>query len=76
MGGRGFRWLLAGAVLMAVLFTGGCAELLQGILMEKQYDDGHKEKVYVDGGESWSSYDRNATRGDGTTVMLRKESTF
>ncbi len=76
MSGKRFRWLLVGAVLMAVLSIGGCAELLQGVLMQKEYDDGHKEKVYVDGGEGWASYDRNATKGDGTCLMLRKETTF
>jgi len=67
-------WLIV--ILAAVLLTGGCAELFQGVLMEKQYEDGHIDRVKVDGGESWTAYHPNATKGDGTCVMLRKETTF
>jgi hypothetical protein len=73
-GKRFCGWLIV--ILAVVLLTGGCAELFKGVLMEKQFDDGHTDRVKVDAGESWSAYDRNATKGDGTCVMLRKETTF
>ncbi len=74
-GKRWCGWLPVG--LAAVLLVAGCSmDMLKGYLMEKQFEDGHEERIKVDGGESWTTYHPNATRGDGATVMLRKETTF
>jgi len=73
-GKRFCGWLLV--ILAAVLLTGGCADLFKGVLMEKQYEDGHTDRVKVDAGESWGAYHPNATKGDDTCLMFRKETTF
>ncbi|MBM4274508.1 MAG: hypothetical protein FJ134_08630 [Deltaproteobacteria bacterium] len=67
------RWLAGWlAALLAGLLVAGCA----GILAEKEYEDGHLERVRVQGGESWRLYDRNPLKEDGGAVILKKESTF
>jgi hypothetical protein len=63
-------WLgLALAVLLGVM---GCA----GILQESRYNDGQVERLRIQGGESWKTWDRNSTKEDATAVILKKEATF
>ncbi len=64
------HWRLAMA--LALLAGVGCA----GILAESVSEDGHLERIRVDGGQSWKLYDRNPTRSDDTAIMLKKETTF
>lgn len=60
----------------------GCS----GVLMESKHDDGRVERVKVDPGESWDTYDDkprpNATvkssnkKLEDMSIILKKESTF
>jgi hypothetical protein len=63
-------WL--GLALATLLGAAGCA----GILQELQYEDGSVERLRIQGGESWKTWDRNPTRGDESSVILKKEATF
>ncbi|MHB8067576.1 MAG: hypothetical protein ACYDIC_06710 [Desulfobaccales bacterium] len=71
MESRKNSWRLA-LSLAIMLGAAGCA----GILQESQYDDGKVERLRIQGGESWKSWDRNPTRGDEGAVILKKEATF
>lgn len=71
MESRKNSWRLA-LSLAIMLGTAGCA----GILQESQYDDGKVERLRIQGGESWKTWDRNPTKGDSGAVMLKKEATF
>ena len=71
MEGRKQRWW-PGLVLAILLGAMGCS----GILQELQSDDGQTERLRVQGGESWKTWDRNATKADESCIMLKKESTF
>lgn len=62
---------LAGAALAALLFC-GCG----GILAENVNEDGNTERILVGTAGKWSYYDRNPTKKDETSIMLKKESTF
>ena len=71
MESRKYRWWLG--LALAVLLAGpGCA----GILQELQYEDGKVERLRIQGGEGWKSWDRNSTREDESSVFLKKEATF
>ncbi len=63
-------WLWAAA--LAALLCCGCA----GILAENVNETGQTERVRVGTTDKWSSWDRNPTKGDESTIMLKKESTF
>jgi hypothetical protein len=63
-------WL--GLALIVLLGVIGCS----GVLQELQREDGQTERLRVSGGESWKSWDRNATRPDESAFFLKKESTF
>jgi hypothetical protein len=68
---RSLWWLgLALAILLGVGV--GCS----GVLQEVQHDDGSVERLKVQGGESWKTWDRNATKGEDSAFILKKESTF
>ena len=62
-------WLAA--VALASLLWCGCA----GILAETE-QDGQTERVRLSTTDKWSTYDRNPTKQDESTIMLKKESTF
>jgi hypothetical protein len=62
-----------------VLLGSGCS----GVLLESKHEDGKVERVRVEGGESWSSYDdkprnpyQDGKRLDDLSIMLKKEATF
>jgi hypothetical protein len=62
-----------------VLLGSGCS----GVLLESKREDGKVERLRVDGGESWSSYDdkprspyQDGKRLDDLSIMLKKEATF
>ena len=74
MGGKKTCWWLA--LMLAAGLTLGCAELLQGVLMEKKHEDGRIERVRVDGTESWRSMSQNPMRKDDSGILLRNEITF
>ncbi|MEW6658915.1 MAG: hypothetical protein AB1424_09665 [Thermodesulfobacteriota bacterium] len=61
-----------GLALAVLLGAAGCA----GILQETQYEDGKVERLRIQGGESWKTWDRNATKGDESAFILKKEATF
>jgi len=63
-------WL--GAIGVAALLASGCA----GILQEKTAVNGTTERFRLDPGSKWSSWDRNPTKGDDSSIILKKESTF
>jgi len=74
-----FRWL-PWALAMLVL-AAGCS----GVLLEKKDSSGTVERVKIDGGESWDSYDTRprdpyASSGkhglDDMSIMLKSEKTF
>ncbi|MFZ5452336.1 MAG: hypothetical protein ACOZF2_10790 [Thermodesulfobacteriota bacterium] len=71
MKSRSNLWWL-GLALAALLGVSGCS----GILSESRHVDGQVERVRISGGESWRTWDRNATRGDATSFILKKEQTF
>jgi len=73
---RRLPWALAVMVLVA-----GCS----GVLMEKKASSGTVERVKIDGGESWDTYDDRprlpyANSGkhglDDMSIMLKSEQTF
>ena len=71
MESRKNRWWL-GLVLAVQLGAVGCS----GILQESLYEDGKVERLRIQGGESWKTWDRNSTRGDESAFILKKEATF
>ncbi|MBI4642638.1 MAG: hypothetical protein HY790_05610 [Deltaproteobacteria bacterium] len=71
MESRKYRWWL-GLALAVLLGAVGCS----GILQELQYEDGSVERLRIQSGESWKTWDRNSTREDESSVILKKEATF
>jgi hypothetical protein len=76
--GRGMRRLLPWA-LAAMVLVSGCA------LLESRDDNGKVERVRLDAGESWDSYDdrprqpyvNSGKHGlDDMSIMLKSEKTF
>lgn len=63
---------LLGLALTVLLGAVGCS----GILQEMRHEDGQVERVRITGGESWKTWDRNSTREDGSSFILKKEQTF
>ncbi len=64
---------------LAALVLAGCS----GVLMESKQDDGRVDRVKVDGGESWDSYDDKPRYPytkkkalDDMSIILKNESTF
>ncbi len=78
MRGGHFSWWLG--LLLLALVGAGCS----GVLYESKYEDGRAERLKIDQGESWSSYDDKPRKPDSkakkdqddTSIMLKKESTF
>jgi len=77
MAGRLRMWWLG--LALAALVLAGCS----GVLMESKQDDGRVDRVKVDGGESWDSYDDKPRYPytkkkalEDMSIMLKKESTF
>ena len=71
---RRLTWALAAMVLAA-----GCS----GVLVERKDSSGMVERVKIDGGESWESYDTPArypyskrNSYDEMSIMLKSEKTF
>jgi len=71
MESRKNRWWL-GLVLAVQLGAVGCS----GILQESLYEDGKVERLRIQGGESWKTWDPNSTRKDESAFILKKEATF
>ncbi len=71
MESRKSRWWL-GLALALLLGAVGCS----GILQESQYEDGKVERLRIQGGESWKTWDHNSTRKDESAFILKKEATF
>jgi hypothetical protein len=57
---------------LTALLASGCG----GIIQEKTTTDGTAERLRLDTGSKWSSWDRNPTKADDSCIMLKKESTF
>jgi hypothetical protein len=71
-------WGRLGLALLLLLPLGsGCS----GVLMEKQLEDGKVDRVKIDGGESWSTYEyksvypRTRTK-DEYSIVIKREATF
>jgi len=73
------RWLPW--VVAAMLLTSGCS----GVLLESKDDSGKVERLKIDSGESWDSYDdrprhpyvQSGKHGlDDLSIMLKSEKTF
>jgi hypothetical protein len=71
MESRKNQWWL-GLALAVLLGAAGCS----GILQETLYEDGKVERLRIQGGESWKTWDRNATKGDESAFIIKKEATF
>jgi hypothetical protein len=71
MESRKHQWWL-GLVLALLLGAVGCA----GILQETQYEDGKIERLRIQGGVSWKTWDQNSIKQDESAFILKKESTF
>ena len=63
-------WL--GVIWLTALLGSGCG----GIIRETATTDGTAERLRLDTGSKWSSWDRNPTKKDDSCIMLKKESTF
>ena len=79
MSGRKF-FRLAALFLAVPLFVGGCAD---GVLLEKDRGDGGLQRLRLDSGESWDSFDttpryrsQKAKDKDDYCIMLKNEATF
>ncbi len=66
------KWCCLVLALVILLGAASCS----GILQESQYDDGKVERLRIQGGEGWKSWDTNATKADEGAVILKKETTF
>jgi hypothetical protein len=64
------RWL--GLVLVLLLGAVSCS----GILQESRYENGQVERLRIQGGESWKSWDHNSIKQDESAFILKKEATF
>ena len=69
--GRNSLWWL-GLVLAALLGAAACS----GILQETRESNGQVERLRLSTGESWKTWDRNSTREDASSLILKKEATF
>jgi hypothetical protein len=60
-----------------LLWGSGCS----GVLVEKQLEDGRVDRLKIDGGESWDTYEhrsvypRTRTK-DEYSIVIKKEATF
>ncbi len=77
MRGRKADWWLI--LALVALLGAGCS----GVLLESKRPDGGLERVKIDGGESWDTYDdkpryhqSKSKLLDDLSIMLKKESTF
>ena len=73
---RGKTWGWLGLALL-LLWGSGCS----GVLFEKKLDDGRVDRVVIDGGESWDTYERRSvyprTRTkDEYSIVIKQEATF
>jgi hypothetical protein len=70
-------WRRLGLALLLLLWVGGCS----GVLMEKQHEDGRVDRVVIDGGEGWDTYEsrsrypQSRTKDD-YSIVIKKEATF
>jgi hypothetical protein len=70
-------WGRLGLALLLLLWVVGCS----GVLMEKKLEDGRVDRVVIDGGESWDTYEtksrypRTKTK-DEYSIVIKKEATF
>ena len=61
-----------GVILVAVLGGSGCA----GIILEKPGIDGTTERMRLGTTPKWSLWDHSPSKGDDSSLILKKESTF
>jgi hypothetical protein len=64
--------LILAGLLLTVLLIGGCS----GILAETDYKDGKSDRLRVEPGSKWSSWDQNSTKEDDKCLLLKGERTF
>lgn len=84
MGKRQLLAALAGVAV--VLGLPGCAETLSkgwlntrmvsGSLAEQQDSGGQRQRLSVEGLESWQLWHQNTHKGDGANVMVKAQTTF
>lgn len=77
MAGLKKLWSL-GVILIIALAT-GCS----GVLFESKQEDGKVQRLRLDGGESWDSFDdkprnpyKDGKKLDDMSIFLKKEATF
>lgn len=77
MRGQKAAWWLA--VALAALLGAGCS----GVLLESKQEDGRVQRLRLDSGESWSTYDdkprvrsQHRKDQDDLCIMLKNETTF
>ncbi len=78
MSGRNFNRLWA--LTLALLIGAGCS----GVLYESKSEDGREDRLLIDQGESWSTYDDKPRKPDSKakkdqddrSILLKKELTF
>jgi hypothetical protein len=71
MESRKNRWCL-GLVVALLLGAVSCS----GILQESHYEDGKVERLRIQGGVSWKTWDHNSIKQDESAFILKKEATF
>ena len=70
-------WRRLGLALLLLLWVGGCS----GVLVEKQHEDGRVDRVVIDGGEGWDTYETKSRYPQSKTkdeysIVIKKEATF
>jgi len=68
------------ALMLAALVVTGCS----GVLYESKSEDGREDRLRIDQGESWSTYDDKPRKPDSKakkdqddkSILLKKELTF
>lgn len=78
MKGRNFNRLLA--LILALLIGAGCS----GVLYQSKSEDGREDRLRIDQGESWSTYDDKPRKPDSKakkdqddkSILLKNELTF
>jgi hypothetical protein len=70
-------WRRLGLSLLLLLWAGGCS----GVLVEKQHNDGRVDRVVIDGGEGWDTYETRSRYPQSKTkdeysIVIKKEATF
>jgi hypothetical protein len=64
--------LILVTLLLAALSISGC----EGILAQSTSKDGKVERLRLEPGSKWSTWDQNSTKEDDKCLILKSEKTF